>query len=86
MPWPPSGFSHTLSKIFLISKNILFLVVNTGFICIGHPLKIFLPTLLYEYHYFIVFGLTRPGIEPESAISLADALSARRLTIELIQF
>ena len=28
---------------------------------------------------FIVFGLTRPGIEPEFTISVADALSARPL-------
>ena len=28
---------------------------------------------------FIVFGLTRPGIEPESAASVADALSTRPL-------
>ena len=28
---------------------------------------------------FIVFGLTRPGIEPESTVSVADALSTRPL-------
>ena len=28
---------------------------------------------------FIVFGLTRPGIEPESTVSVADALSTRLL-------
>ena len=29
---------------------------------------------------FIVFGLTRPGIEPKSIVSEADALSTRPLT------
>ena len=28
-----------------------------------------------EYQFFIVFGLTRPGIEHESTVSVADALS-----------
>ena len=46
-PWPPPGFSHTLSKSSQISKILPFLVVNTGSILIGPPpLKIFLPTPL----------------------------------------
>ena len=32
---------------------------------------------------FIVFGLTRPGIEPESTASVADALSTRPLILRL---
>ena len=28
-----------------------------------------------QYQYFVVFGLTRPGIKPESTVSVADALS-----------
>ena len=42
----PPGFSHTLSKSSQISKILPFLVVNTGSILIGPPLKIFLPTPL----------------------------------------
>ena len=42
------GFSHTLSKTFQISKILRFLVVNTGSILIGLPLKKFLPTPLRE--------------------------------------
>ena len=30
-------------------------------------------------YQFLVFGLTRPGIEPESTVSVADALSTRPL-------
>ena len=40
------GFSHTLSTTSQISKNLPFLVVNTGSIVIGPPLKNFLPTPL----------------------------------------
>ena len=36
-PWPPPGFSHTLSKSSQISKILPFLVVNTGSILIGPP-------------------------------------------------
>ena len=36
-PWPPFGFSHTLSKTFYILKILSFLVVNTGYIRIGPP-------------------------------------------------
>ena len=43
----PPGFSHTLSKSSQISKILPFLVVNTGSIFIGPPLKIFLPTPLW---------------------------------------
>ena len=42
---PPLDF-HTLSKSSQISKILPFLVVNTGSILIGPPLKIFLPTPL----------------------------------------
>ena len=34
---------------------------------------------------FIVFGLTRPGIEPVSTASVADALSTRPLIGEMIR-
>ena len=30
---------------------------------------------------FVVFGLTRPGIEPESTASVADAISTRPLIV-----
>ena len=42
----PPEFSRTLSKTSQISKNLPFLVVNTGSILIGPPLKNFLPTPL----------------------------------------
>ena len=32
-----------------------------------------------EYQFFMVFGFTRPGIEPESTDSAGDALSTRPL-------
>ena len=35
---------------------------------------------------FIVFGLTRPGIEPVSTVSVADALSTRPLISFFIDF
>ena len=31
-----------------------------------------------EYQFFIVFGLNQLGMEPESAASVADALSTQR--------
>ena len=48
----PPGFSHTLSKSSQISKILPFLVVNTGSILIGPPLKIFLPTPLVTADFF----------------------------------
>ena len=42
---PPPGFSHTLSSTSRISK-IPILVVNSGYIVFGPPLKNFLPTPL----------------------------------------
>ena len=54
-PWPPPGFSHTLSKSSQISKILPFLVVNTGSILIGPPPKIFLPTPLPRPMAFLIF-------------------------------
>ena len=32
-----------------------------------------------QYQFFMAFGLTRPGIEQESTISVADTRSTRQL-------
>ena len=54
----PTGFSQTLSKTFQISKILSFLVVNTGSIRIGTPLKIFLLMLsvLRSPHCFSIIN------------------------------
>ena len=39
-----------------------------------------------KYHFFIVFGVTRPGIEPDSTVSVADALSIRPLMGFILNF
>ena len=35
-----------------------------------------------KINLFVVFGLTRPGLEPESTVSVADALSSWSLIKE----
>ena len=61
---PSPGFSLTLSKTSLISKILQFLVVNTGSILIGPPLKIFLPTPLPGLASNLDFAKGK-GLEPK---------------------
>ena len=62
-PMAPPGFSHTLSKSSQISKILPFLVVNTGSILIGPPLKIFLPTPLIAAQFLKLRLQTKPSLK-----------------------
>ena len=78
LPWPgdSEGTLHSLSEAVYQTRRRLHTV---PLIAERQAGKLWIPS-------FIVFGLTRPGIELESPAAVADALSNRSLILLMLQF